>query len=61
MPPAQAVLPRDSGNPFAVHAKPPGAEGRGSIAQPVTVSHLLVVLCSDKGTQPVLNTGTLYQ
>ena len=25
------------------------------------VSNLLVVLCGDKGTQPVLNTGTLYQ
>ena len=25
------------------------------------VSNLLVVLCSDNGTQPVLNTGTLYQ
>ena len=25
------------------------------------VSNLLVVLCNDKGTQPVLNTGTLYQ
>ncbi|MCY3841878.1 MAG: SPFH domain-containing protein [Gammaproteobacteria bacterium] len=25
------------------------------------VSNLLVVLCGDKGTQPVLNTGTLYR
>ena len=25
------------------------------------VSNLLVVLCSDKGTQPVLNTGSVYQ
>jgi len=25
------------------------------------VSNLLVVLCSDHGTQPVVNTGTLYQ
>jgi len=25
------------------------------------VSNLLVVLCSDRGTQPVVNTGTLYQ
>lgn len=25
------------------------------------VSNLLVVLCSDQGTQPVVNTGTLYQ
>ena len=25
------------------------------------VSNLLVVLCSERGTQPVLNTGTLYQ
>jgi regulator of protease activity HflC (stomatin/prohibitin superfamily) len=25
------------------------------------VSNLLVVLCSDHGTQPVINTGTLYQ
>lgn len=25
------------------------------------VSNLLVVLCSDRGTQPVINTGTLYQ
>ena len=25
------------------------------------VSNLLVVLCGDKSTQPVLNTGTLYQ
>ena len=25
------------------------------------VSNLLVVLCGDKGTQPVVNTGTLYQ
>lgn len=25
------------------------------------VSNLLVVLCGDKGTQPVLNTGSLYQ
>ena len=25
------------------------------------VSNLLVVLCSDKNTQPVMNTGTLYQ
>lgn len=24
------------------------------------VSNLLVVLCGDKATQPVLNTGTLY-
>ena len=24
------------------------------------VSNLLVVLCSDKETQPVINTGTLY-
>ena len=25
------------------------------------VSNLLVVLCGEKGTQPVLNTGSLYQ
>ena len=25
------------------------------------VSNLLVVLCSDHATQPVVNTGTLYQ
>jgi hypothetical protein len=25
------------------------------------VSNLLVVLCSDRGTQPVVNTGSLYQ
>jgi regulator of protease activity HflC (stomatin/prohibitin superfamily) len=25
------------------------------------VSNLLVVLCSDQGTQPVVNAGTLYQ
>ena len=25
------------------------------------VSNLLVVLCGDKGTQPVVNTGSLYQ
>ncbi len=25
------------------------------------ISNLLVVLCSDRGTQPVVNTGTLYQ
>jgi hypothetical protein len=25
------------------------------------VSNLLVVLCSDRDTQPVVNTGTLYQ
>ena len=25
------------------------------------VSNLLVVLCSEQGTQPVVNTGTLYQ
>ena len=25
------------------------------------VSNLLVVLCSERGTQPVVNTGTLYQ
>jgi len=25
------------------------------------VSNLLVVLCSDRGTQPVVNTGTIYQ
>ena len=25
------------------------------------VSNLLVVLCSDQSTQPVVNTGTLYQ
>jgi hypothetical protein len=25
------------------------------------VSNLLVVLCSDRHTQPVINTGTLYQ
>jgi len=25
------------------------------------VSNLLVVLCSDKDAQPVLNTGSLYQ
>jgi hypothetical protein len=24
------------------------------------VSNLLVVLCSERGTQPVVNTGTLY-
>ncbi len=27
----------------------------------VMVSNLLVVLCSERGTQPVVNTGTLYQ
>ena len=26
-----------------------------------TVSNLLVVLCSDREAQPVVNTGTLYQ
>jgi hypothetical protein len=25
------------------------------------VSNLLVVLCGDKDTQPVVNTGTIYQ
>jgi hypothetical protein len=25
------------------------------------VSNLLVVLCSDRATQPVINTGSLYQ
>ena len=25
------------------------------------VSNLLVVLCGDKSTQPVINTGTIYQ
>jgi hypothetical protein len=25
------------------------------------VSNLLVVLCSEQATQPVVNTGTLYQ
>jgi hypothetical protein len=25
------------------------------------VSNLLVVLCGDKSTQPVVNTGTIYQ
>jgi len=25
------------------------------------VSNLLVVLCSEKATQPIVNTGTLYQ
>jgi hypothetical protein len=25
------------------------------------VSNMLVVLCSDQATQPVVNTGTLYQ
>ncbi|HZS86760.1 MAG TPA: SPFH domain-containing protein, partial [Chloroflexota bacterium] len=25
------------------------------------VSNLLVVLCADRGTQPVVNTGSLYQ
>jgi hypothetical protein len=25
------------------------------------VSNLLVVLCSEKGVEPVVNTGTLYQ
>ena len=25
------------------------------------VSNLLVVLCGERGTQPVVNTGTLYQ
>jgi hypothetical protein len=25
------------------------------------VSNMLVVLCSDHSTQPVVNTGTLYQ
>jgi hypothetical protein len=25
------------------------------------VSNLLVVLCSDRHTQPVVNTGTIYQ
>lgn len=25
------------------------------------VSNLMVVLCGEKGAQPVLNTGTLYQ
>jgi hypothetical protein len=27
----------------------------------VMVSNLLVVLCGERGAQPVLNTGTLYQ
>jgi hypothetical protein len=27
----------------------------------VMVSNLLVVLCSEQATQPVVNTGTLYQ
>ena len=27
----------------------------------VVVSNLLVVLCSEQATQPVVNTGTLYQ
>ena len=30
------------------------------IAQ-ATVSNLLVVLCSERAAQPVVNTGTLYQ
>ena len=25
------------------------------------VSNLLVVLCGERGTQPVVNTGTIYQ
>jgi hypothetical protein len=25
------------------------------------VSNLLVVLCGDKSTQPIVNTGTIYQ
>jgi hypothetical protein len=25
------------------------------------VSNLLVVLCGDRNTQPVINTGTIYQ
>jgi hypothetical protein len=25
------------------------------------VSNLMVVLCGEKGAQPILNTGTLYQ
>ena len=25
------------------------------------VSNLLVVLCGDKSTQPIINTGTIYQ
>ena len=29
--------------------------------QAAMVSNLLVVLCSDRGTQPVVNTGSLYQ
>jgi regulator of protease activity HflC (stomatin/prohibitin superfamily) len=29
--------------------------------QAAMVSNLLVVLCSDRGTQPVVNTGTIYQ
>jgi len=26
-----------------------------------TVSHLLVVLCGDRGTLPIVNAGSLYQ
>ena len=30
-------------------------------ARPAMVSNLLVVLCSDRDAQPVVNAGTLYQ
>ena len=49
----------DDGTPAFLKSGSPGKEhgedGRGM------VSNLLVVLCSDRDAQPVVNTGTLYQ
>ena len=42
----------------------PGAEGRSSTLdaerKAAMVSNLLTVLCSERGTTPVVNTGSLY-
>jgi hypothetical protein len=51
------------------HAPAPGLErlSRKNIVQldeerkAAMVSNLLVVLCSESSTQPIINTGTLYQ
>ena len=43
--------------PFGGRATDPTA---GSRTRAQMVSNLLVVLCSDQRTQPVVNTGSLY-
>ena len=38
-----------------------GLKALASTGRPTWVSNLLVVLCGEKGTQPVVNTGSQYQ